>query len=528
MLWSTALALGLDSRPAVAAGELDDDTSTEGQEPAESDPVLELPVGREPTEIGPERSIRDRIARDVGRLHLDLAQFVIPKKPAKGEGPGAGPGAQLPTRLTFQYGYGSESDVLYRRNADLDGGVRDDNLIVKPQLHGYITYRPTDWLEATLEMVFEREIPVLEEETILLPNGETQVAEKRKFSLLLDQAFLTFKAFSESLQFTVGRRNYEDERHWLYDTSMDIASIALKLGKFRVEALAGREILVGLDLLKDQTSLETRTTTAPSREADRINTYMLLVDYRGIEDMKLAAYAIFRDDRARREGRPLLMGAHAHGMPSDALSYWLEFGYLAGTDEASRNLSAYGFDVGGTYRFSRLPLAPSLTVGYAFGTGEGNPGTTTRNHEFRQTGLQSNEVKAGGLAKFKGYGEVLDPELSNLKILTAGLGLRPRPNISVEFIYHRYWLHVLANDLRNTALTAIMNGVETGLSKDVGSALDVVLGFRNLFGLRRLGLDLRAGVFLPGRAFRIKGKEGDVATSRDADRGFTIFTKFWW
>jgi alginate production protein len=499
---STALALGLGVRLSVAAAEVSHDETPERRGTVEP-------------------SILDRTTSAVNRLHL--AQFVIPKKPEKGQAAGT----QLPSRLTYQYGYGSESDVVYRRNADLDNRVRDDILLLKPQLSGYITYRPTDWLEATLEMVFEREIPALEEETVLLPNGETQVAVKRQFSLLVDQAFLTFKAFSSGLQFTVGRRNYEDDRHWLYDTSMDIASIALKLWKFRVEALAGREILVGLDLLKDQTSLETRTTTAPDREADRVNTYMLLAEYRGIEDMKLTAFAIFRDDRARQEGRPLLLGAHAHGMPSDELGYWIELGHVRGSDEVGRTLSAYGFDVGATYRFTGLSLTPGVTVAYAFGTGDGDP-AGARSHEFRQTGLQSNEVKFAGLAKFKGYGEVIDPELSNLKILTAGLGIRPRQNMSIELVYHHYWLHVLANDLRNSPLTAIMNGVEARQSKDVGSELDLALGFRNIFGVRRLGMDVRAGVFLPGEAFRIKGDEAANATGRHADRGFTIFTKFWW
>jgi alginate production protein len=100
--------------------------------------------------------------------------------------------------------------------------------------------------------------------------------------------------------------------------------------------------------------------------------------------------------------------------------------------------------------------------------------------------------------------------------------------MSIELVYHHYWLHVLANDLRNSPLTAIMNGVEARQSKDVGSELDLALGFRNIFGVRRLGMDVRAGVFLPGEAFRIKGDEAANATGRHADRGFTIFTKFWW
>ena len=73
-----------------------------------------------------------------------------------------------------------------------------------------------------------------------------------------------------------------------------------------------------------------------------------------------------------------------------------------------------------------------------------------------------------------------------------------------------------------------MNQVDTRLSKDLGTAFDIVLGFRNLFGVRRLGLDLRTGWFFPGKAFlRDEGDEGNP-NIRDADKGFTIVAKFWW
>ena len=47
-------------------------------------------------------------------------------------------------------------------------------------------------------------------------------------------------------------------------------------------------------------------------------------------------------------------------------------------------------------------------------------------------GLQENEADFGGAASFKDYGEVLDPELSNLAIFTVGLGLRPSEKFSLD------------------------------------------------------------------------------------------------
>ena len=530
--FSTALAFALCLVQPIAAAEATTDSGVAGApasdasppKPAEGNPGTDLSAkpragsaaagsGAAPsTDKGPARNVPTR----------SFAQFVIPKRPIDGKAPPA-----LPSRLTYQYAYGTESDIVYYRNPDLDGGVRDDTLLLKPQVHGYFTYRPADWLEGTLEMVFDREIAAMEEQTVVLPNGETQLAQRKSFSLLVDQAFLTIKAPTDRFQFTVGRRSYSDDRAWLVDASLDTVSVALKLGKFRGEAVFGREILVGLDLLKDQTALETRTTAAPSRAADRINTYMILGDYRGIEDMKLGAYVVFRDDRGGVEGRPLTMGVRALGTPTDELSYWGEFAHQRGTDETFRPLSAFAFDLGATYRFTGLPLYPNVTLGYAFGSGDGNPDDGV-NHEFRQTGLQSNEVKFAGIAKFKAYGEALDPELSNLMILTASIGVRLARNVALDLVYHRYWLNEYQTELRSSLVTALMNQVEGRRSKDVGSAFDVVLGFRNLFGLRRLGIDLRTGFFLPGNAFLVNTGDENNPGAGLPGTGFTVFTKFLW
>ena len=92
-------------------------------------------------------------------------------------------------------------------------------------------------------------------------------------------------------------------------------------------------------------------------------------------------------------------------------------------------------------------------------------------------------------------------------------------------MYHHYRLFKIAEEIRNSALTAQMNQDETQISKKVGQALDVVLGFRNLLGVRRLGLDLRAGVFFPGKAFR--NEDPVTGGFRKADKSVSVIAKFW-
>jgi alginate production protein len=205
-------------------------------------------------------------------------------------------------------------------------------------------------------------------------------------------------------------------------------------------------------------------------------------------------------------------------------SYWSEFAIASGHDQLARQINAFGFDVGGTYRFPWLPLSPSITLGYALGSGGSATGDRT-NKEFRQTGLQSNEQKFAGLSEFKYYGEVLDPELSNLKIFTAGIGFRPFRDTSVDLVYHIYRLHAFSEDLRNSGLTAQLNQDATRTSYDVGREVDLIIGFRNVFGIQRLGIDVRAGLFFPGTAF-VNDLGGDNFTR--ADLGSSVIVKFWW
>jgi alginate production protein len=416
--------------------------------------------------------------------------------------------------LTYQYSFGSESDVDYRRDRDLDRHLWDNATTAAPQVNGYVLYRPNDQLEMMLEMVLERELSIDEQRTVRLPDGELQAAEHRRASLSVDQMWVKLRPNSH-LELTLGRRNYEDERHWLYDASLDVVMARFRQGSFNAELSYGRKDAVNLDVLKPVT--ESRT-----------DNFMAYFEYRGIEDIKVAAYSILQDDRRDSDGRPLLSGMRASGMPTDRLNFWSERAILRGKDGADKRFSGHAIDAGATYRFPDLPLAPGVTLGYATASGDANP-NDNRNREFRQTGLHSNELKMAGVSKFKYYGEALDPDLSNLQILTVGLGFRPATTVHVDLVYHKYRTKEYAEEIRNWALTARMNQDPTRRpSNDVGSGFDVVVGFRNLFGVRRLGLDVRAGWFFPGDAFRAEVPgDPDNPRHRPADKGISVLAKFW-
>jgi alginate production protein len=455
-----------------------------------------------------------------------LAQFQLP--PPRQEGRPATQ-KQLPTVLKYQYAFGTESDIRFRSNNDVDSRLRDSLLVLSPQLNAIATYRPTKWLDMTMEVVLEREWAIKEDKQIILPTGESQFAENRRLLLVLEQMFVNFKPIRQ-FELGIGRRNFEDDRHWLYDTALDVAVVRFRLPDLNAEFSVGRKDLVKVDLLKPAggtggalpQNIDPATVGEEGRKTENFIAY---AEYRRIEDIKLAAYTIYRNDRSGSEGRPLFMGLRATGKPSDSFRFWGDFAILRGSDEFKRSFRATAVDVGATYVFTRLPMYPTFTLGYAHGTGDANP-DDGKNLEFRQTGLQSNEGRFAGVVKFKYYGEVLDPELSNIQILTAAFGFRPAANVYVDLVWHRYQLNKLADEIRNWQLTAQMSQVDTHLSKDVGNALDVIIGFRRLFGVQKLGLDVRVGFFFPGKAFlRNEGDEDNPHLQRP-DNAVSLIARF--
>src|SRR5207247_6410372 len=173
-------------------------------------------------------------------------------------------------------------------------------------------------------------------------------AKKLGSPRLVDQGFVTFSRPGQPCSLSVGRRNFEDDRHWLYATAMDMVSAGYREGRFRAEVSFGREIWTDLDLAPHVQQVK-----------DRIDTYMLYADYRGIENHRLGVYGIARDDRAKLEGRPVLAGVRLQGTPSESLSYWGEIAAVRGKDEDSHRLKGQAFDVGGTYRLNSLPFKRS-------------------------------------------------------------------------------------------------------------------------------------------------------------------------
>ena len=181
------------------------------------------------------------------------------------------------------------------------------------------------------------------------------------------------------------------------------------------------------------------------------------------------------------------------------LAYWADTAWLSGRERLtpfagqdngslragttqSRMVSGNAFDIGATGTLA-LPLRPSLTVAYARGSSG-----------FRQTGLQENKSRLGGVRRWQRYGELLQPELANLSVATIGAGVRVASNTSIELAAHRYRQVRAAEEVRDARLPTDPQGTNPA----IGRELNLLVAVRESKNVEFL---FKASHFKPGAAF---------------------------
>lgn len=188
-------------------------------------------------------------------------------------------------------------------------------------------------------------------------------------------------------------------------------------------------------------------------------------------------------------------------------------GVVTGTDD--RDVRAWAFDGGVT-------VAPKVTggvvfaAGYAYGSGDDGSGT---DNQFRQTDLQGSSSRIGlERQQQKNYGEVLRPELSNLHILSASVGIPVTEGTDVNLSYFNYHLAEEDGDLLRSGVSAALNGTD----KDVGQAADFII---NVDVDKEL--DLKSA-YIDGINFRVIAGSffpGDAYSPNDDEEAYRLFTE---
>lgn len=301
---------------------------------------------------------------------------------------------------------------------------------------------------------------------------ERRIREIGRNARVLEAALAVERIAGSPLGFQVGRQRFTDTREWFLNRYLDAATLRVTLPSWRIEAAVANAIFAGP---------ETERSRSEQRHA------IVSITRRLGRRTSITAIAIGRDDRSRGE-RPLWLGGSMAGRLTSGFRYWGNAAIRRG-EAGSMQLRGWGVDGAAAYRF-RLPGAPSIGGGFAAGSGDDSRSDGV-DSAFRQTGLHGNSGRFHGLKKFAYYGEVFDPELSGIEVLTGGVGIRPFTGASIDVIYHRYRQRHGGRSLPSNALDA--RG--TGTSRELGDEIDVVVSLQRF---RPLDFSVVAGIFRPG------------------------------
>ena len=396
--------------------------------------------------------------------------------------PNAPPRTTIPIGPNLTFGGFVELQADTKRGYSLNTQPDDATSIFTPKLSPAFSYDPNRYLQIYANPTIET--PVAFEETV--DNTQTPAVK-------LNLAFLTLKNIVDGVRLQVGRQRFIDTKRWLFNESMDAARLAYQYENISLELSASRFSLFQTDLLNRE-----RKDTGETF----INYYSYL-NYKFGKKNHVGLFAIYQDEQLLDRKHPIFFGIQSDGKIFKDLKYWIQTAIVRGTD-GSRHIRGEAIDVGLTQVFGGA-LEPSITVGYAYGTGDGNPNDNV-DTSFRQTGFQGNSDKFNGVARFKYYGEVLDPRLTNLMIFTGGVGIRPGEKTSFDLVYHYYLQDHASTSIRGSDLTTDT----TGLSKYVGSEVDLVAGYQEIAALQTKFV---LGYFIPGRAFTDTSRDGAFLAS---------------
>ena len=354
--------------------------------------------------------------------------------------------------------------------------------MLTPILAPAFAYEPNQFLQLYVNPVLE--IPVAVEEI----EDRSQTT-----ALNLNLAFLTVKNVLPGARFQLGRQRFIDSRRWLFNENMDAIRLGYQYEQFSLELSVSQLNLVQRNLLRRE---------GEEDEEGFVNYYMY-ADYKFGKRNHIGLFALYQDQQRLGTAQPIYVGLQSGGRLLGDLKYWLQTAIVRGSD-GGNSIRGEAIDVGLTQVFE-APGEPSITVGYAYGTGDSNPNDKV-DASFRQTGFQGNSDKFNGVARFKYYGEVLDPRLTNLMVFTGGLGIRPFGKTSFDLVYHYYLQDHASTRIRGSDLSTD----PTGLSKHVGSEVDLVVGYQ---AISHLQTKFVLGYFFPGKAFTESWHDGAFLAS---------------
>lgn len=267
----------------------------------------------------------------------------------------------------------------------------------------------------------------------------------------------------------VGRLRLRDSREWFSDDYLDAASLVVRDDKTNIQVGMSKGISFG---------------AGPRSRSDERQLFAV-ASYEFSRAFEVGTQFLARRDRTRKE-QPVWSFFEVSGRVDQAVRYWGNVALRRGRRDDGTKLGGWAFDTGATLR--PWDGGPSFTVSYAIGSGDRTPGDGVDNL-YRQTGLEDNETRLGGVKRIQTFGELLDPELSNLRVLSVGLGWRWSA-ASFDAVHHVYMQDVP----RTRATSSNLALRPTGQYGVFGHEVDTVLTMRLRHGV---DVTMVSGFYVP-------------------------------
>lgn len=349
------------------------------------------------------------------------------------------------------------------------------------------------------------------------PEVYAETGDPRDESYLeLDQAWLFASRILDSdFSLQAGRQRYSEKRQWWWNERLDAIRLYFVHG----------EILGEISVAEEFSSKRTDLGHTEPLHKDVLRVFGDLV-WQWSEKQNLTLFfmsqfdgsgrerdgdVVWHERRDKSDADLTWVGGRAMGKFKLAsgykFGYWLDTAVVTGHEtlidfdavnsrqdragtHSTHSVLGWGLDTGITW-YTKLPLEPYFTLGYAYGSGNSKNGTDTG---FRQTGVHDNKIKLGGSQRFRYYGELFRPELANLEITTAAIGFPLSEDSAVDLLFHHYRQADPSDSVRDGRIKAD----PTGVSGDLGEELDLVI---SLDEWKHFQVQLTGAVFRAGNAY---------------------------
>lgn len=389
---------------------------------------------------------------------LDQFGFTRGSEDVFGKGIALGSSARLSSML--------ELSGSTEQDFDLDPTNNADRLLLRPSARVRIDWSPP-------ESRLSGALALRAEDKRTYTNKADSVVNTYRIS----EAYLALDgAVGAGSTLFLGRQDFDDAREWIYKKNLDAARLLLTRPGLRFE-------------------LSASTTISGGSPRDESSSNYIAVLSNDDRRRQLSAWVMQREFDLPTHERSTHAGLRAVGKWLPASDSWLEVATFRG-QRGPVALEGWAYDAGSTFR-PKWTGPFSFTLGYAYGSG--GKLSADKDQTFRQTGFQNNNDKFAGVTSFHYYGELLDPELANLRISTLGLGMRFAKHSSIDLVWHGYEQDSARRHLISTQLDRRADGIH----RNLGWEADLVLGVRER---EQVDIEFVAAYFNPGAAFADNAK----------------------